>query len=168
MDDFASAHEQMKAWDLGDEFASADPARFLVKLEPGARAPERGSPGAIGYDLFAHLPRYDKVEIHPGRHVLIDTGVSVRLPAGTYGRVAPRSGLAVKKGIDVLAGVIDPDYRGTIGVALMNNGPQSVTLVNGDKIAQLILEKAVLRTVTVVDSLDDTLRSDRGFGSTGL
>ena len=89
------------------------------------------------------------------------------LPEGTYGRVAPRSGLAVKHGIDTGAGVVDADYRGELGVVLFNNSDEDYTISEGERIAQLVVEKIWTGDITVVDSLDDTTRSSGGFGSTG-
>jgi len=93
------------------------------------------------------------------------------IPEGFYGRIAPRSGLAVKKSINVGAGVIDPDYRGEVRVLLFNLGDADFVVEAGDRIAQLILEQCATPPVVEVDSLDETLRSDGyngGFGSTGV
>ena len=82
----------------------------VIKLVPQATLPVRSTNGAAGYDLFST----DSYVVLPGRRVVVSTGISVQLPAGTYGRIAPRSGLAVKHGLDTLAGVVDPDYQGEI------------------------------------------------------
>ena len=89
------------------------------------------------------------------------------IPNGYYGRIAPRSGLAVKKGIDVLAGIIDSDYRGEIMVVLINLGKDAVLYNVGDKIAQIIFSKYETTDFNVVENLDDTNRAEKGFGSTG-
>ena len=89
-------------------------------------------------------------------------------PEGTYGRVAPRSGLALKHSIDVGAGVIDADYRGEVGVILFNFGTKDFEIKEGDRIAQLVLEKIELSEVLEVQELDETVRGEGGFGSTGV
>jgi dUTP pyrophosphatase len=104
--------------------------------------------------------------------MLIKTGISVAVPNGTYGRIAPRSGLALKNGIDVMAGVIDADYRGDVGVILVNLGSSPFTINPGDRIAQLILEKIEYNTsvqeIGEADDLSPTSRGANGFGSTGV
>jgi dUTP pyrophosphatase len=90
------------------------------------------------------------------------------IPHGHYGRVAPRSGLAWKKSIDVGAGVIDEDYRGNVGVILFNFGDEDFVIKQGDRVAQLILEKISTPEVEEVDELPETSRGDGGFGSTGI
>ena len=89
-------------------------------------------------------------------------------PPGTYARIAPRSGLAHKKFIDVGAGVIDADYRGVVGVILFNFGEEDFAVAPGDRIAQMILEKISYAPMAEVDTLDDTDRGAGGFGSTGV
>ena len=96
------------------------------------------------------------------------TGLSISFPTGLYARIAPRSGLALKKFIDVGAGVVDSDYRGEVGVVLFNHGDQDFEVKMGDRIAQLILEKIDTPPVEEVQGLDDTVRGSGGFGSTGV
>ena len=98
---------------------------------------------------------------------LLKTDLSIAVPAGTYGRVAPRSGLALKHGIDTGAGVIDEDYRGNVGVILFNHSDADFAVAAGDRIAQLVLEAIVTPPVAVVAELDETARGAGGFGSTG-
>ena len=137
---------------------------LVKKLTPYATIPTKGSAGAAGYDLTAT----DPVTIHPGERAIVSTGLAIRLPPGTYGRVAPRSGLAARHGIDVLAGVVDPDYRGEVKVILQNHGTETFVTGPGMRIAQLVLENFTTTTVEEVDDLgDDTLRGVAGFGSTG-
>lgn len=90
------------------------------------------------------------------------------IPEGCYGRIAPRSGLAVKHSIDVGAGVIDTDYRGTIQVLLFNFGKEDFLIRKGDCIAQLIIEKIALPVIRDVDDLEETTRGEEGFGFTGI
>jgi len=97
----------------------------------------------------------------------VPTDLSIAVPEGTYGRVAPRSGLAVKHFLDVGAGVVDADYRGPLGVVLFNFGKEDYQVREGDRIAQLVLERIVTPDVLEVESLDDTQRGEGGFGSTG-
>ncbi|AXA52089.1 dUTP pyrophosphatase [Malassezia restricta] len=140
--------------------------RLLVKRNPAyplAKLPVRGSAQAAGYDLFA----CEDAVIPKGGRAVVQTGIHVALPEGHYGRVAPRSGLAVKHGIDVGAGVVDSDYRGLLGVVLFNFGSDDFQFRAGDRIAQLVIEKISTPDVEEVDSLDDTTRGSGGFGSTG-
>ena len=131
-------------------------------LRNGARAPQRQSSGSAGYDLYA----CESNSVPPGGWALVDTGIAVAVPRGTYGRVAPRSSLAVR-GVQVGAGVVDADYRGTVKVLLFNHGSTAMEVRDGDRIAQLVLERVRTPEVTVVDSLDGTDRGSGGFGSTG-
>jgi dUTP pyrophosphatase len=135
----------------------------VCKLVPHAILPERKSFGAAGYDLAS---AEDCVIPARGRHV-VQTGISIAVPTGTYARVAPRSGLAVKNGICVGAGVIDSDYRGPVGVVLFNHGDEDFVIEKGTRIAQLVLEKIVTPDVVEVQTLDDTVRGAGGYGSTG-
>ena len=142
------------------------PTLYVYPLRPDATIPSRGSSGAAGYDLAA----VDALTILPGGRAGVSTGISVRVPDGTYGRIAPRSGLALKHGIDVLAGVVDGDYRGEIVVILLNTGREPFDVVPGARIAQLVLETVATPPVVVVDTIDltETGRGDGGFGSTGV
>lgn len=104
--------------------------------------------------------------LRPGERKLFKTGLSIAIPSGLYGRIAPRSGLAYKSGIDVMAGVIDEDYRGEVGVILINLGQEDKAIVAGDKIAQLIFENYTRCNFDEVKDLDDTDRGTGGYGST--
>ena len=126
--------------------------------------PERKSALAAGYDLCSD----EELTIPPGQRRAIETNISVEVPAGHYGRVAPRSGLAVKQGINVMAGVIDADYRGKVGVVLINHSYDSFRVKVGDRIAQLILEKCSMFPVEEITEHTVTARGEGGFGSTGL
>ena len=136
--------------------------KINTTLVPGAIIPTRGTDGAAGYDLYA----LEDTVINCFQFIPVSTGVSMAIPAGHYGRIAPRSGLSVKHGVMVGAGVIDSDYRGEIKVALATlNGVYEFK--KGDRIAQIVIEPAVTPELTQVDSLDDSERGDGGFGSTG-
>lgn len=132
-----------------------------------ATLPKRGSALAAGFDLSSAV---DAIVPSRGR-ACISTGVVVSIPQGHYGRIASRSGLALNKGIDVGAGVIDRDYRSTVGVVLFNHGIEDFHVKVGDRIAQLILTKISecdVEQVLSIDDLSKTERGEGGFGSTGL
>ncbi|XP_064931977.1 deoxyuridine 5'-triphosphate nucleotidohydrolase, mitochondrial isoform X2 [Columba livia] len=135
----------------------------FTKLSENAFAPSKGSARAAGYDLYS---AYDCV-IPPMEKAVVKTDIQIALPAGCYGRVAPRSGLAAKHFIDVGAGVIDEDYRGNVGVVLFNFGKDTFEVKKGDRIAQLICERICYPELEEVEALDDTERGEGGFGSTG-
>lgn len=105
--------------------------------------------------------------MEPRQRVMARTGLAVAIPSGFYGRVAPRSGLAAKNGLDVLAGVIDSDYRGEICCVLYNTGDEPINLSAGSKICQLIIEQIITPEAAWATDLDDTARGAGGFGSTG-
>ncbi|XP_032831833.2 deoxyuridine 5'-triphosphate nucleotidohydrolase, mitochondrial isoform X2 [Petromyzon marinus] len=106
-------------------------------------------------------------EIPPMDRLVVQTDIQIALPAGCYGRIAPRSGLAAKHGIDVGAGVVDEDYRGNVGVVLFNFGKKPFVVKRGDRIAQLICEKIFYPQLEECTSLENTERGSGGFGSTG-
>jgi dUTP pyrophosphatase len=133
----------------------------FVKLHPAAKLPTRGSKYAAGLDLYS----IDDVTIPAGERALVRTGLSVAVPLGFYGRVAPRSGLAVEYGVDVLAGVIDSDYRGEIICVLINHGKETIHLEAGRRVAQLVLESIITPQAEWADRLDETDRGSSGFGS---
>lgn len=156
------------------------PEKLLVKkLTPTASLPLRGSAAAAGYDLAACLKDESgasrgkfteggTITIQPGARALVPTGIAFTVPDGTYGRIGPRSGLAVKHGIDTLAGIIDQDYVAEVGVVLANLGEEPFVIEHGMRIAQLVIEKIETPDVVEVDRLDDTARGTGGFGSTGV
>jgi dUTP pyrophosphatase len=134
----------------------------FTKIHQDAIIPTKATTRSIGLDLFSTENRV----IPPGHRAVVSTGISVNIPDGTYGRIAPRSGLAVKNGIAVGAGVIDPDYTGELRVVLFNHDLESpYTIEPGHRIAQIIFEKAMNPIVTVERSND---RGDNGFGSSGV
>lgn len=136
----------------------------IKKLCYDAIVPTRGSDGAVGYDLYSSEDA--TVPCQAGR-ALVGTGITAVLPPGVYGRVAPRSGLAVKHCINVGAGVIDPDYTGEIKVVLFNHGVKDFEVKKGDRIAQLVLERCETPPIEEISIVEDTERGSGGFGSTG-
>ena len=116
--------------------ANSDCLRF-VRLSPAACAPVRASSGSAGYDLFAA----EEISIAPGSRACIRTDLQLALPPGCYGRIAPRSGLALRAGIDVGGGVVDADYRGEVGILLINDATEPFTVSVGDRVAQLVVEE---------------------------
>jgi dUTP diphosphatase len=132
------------------------------RLDPKAVLPTRGSSHAAGLDIYA----LEDLTVQPGERCLARTGLAVAIPEGHYGRLAPRSGLATQKGLDVLAGVIDADYRGEIGCLLYNAGDESLHLPAQSKICQLIIEKIATPTAVWADEISETERGSGGFGST--
>jgi dUTP diphosphatase len=134
-----------------------------VVLAEGASLPTRGSVEAAGYDLYSN----ENGVIQPNGRFLVKTGVTMELKKGTYGRIAPRSGLAFNYGIDVLAGVIDSDYRGEIGVIIYNTGNKPFIFYKTDRIAQIIITPILTPQLKVVDKLDKTDRNEGAYGSTG-
>ena len=136
----------------------------VQKLNNNAALPKRSIDGAGGYDLCAS----QDCTIPAGGKGLVHTRLAISFPAGLYARIAPRSGLALKRFIDVGAGVVGADYRGEVGVVLFNHGDQDFQVKMGDRIAQLILEKIDTPPVEEVQGLDSTVRGSGGFGSTGV
>ena len=133
------------------------------RLDPRATLPARGSALSAGLDICS----LEAVVIEPKQRALVPTGLAVAIPEGYYGRVAPRSGLATRNGLDVLAGVIDADYRGEIRCLLLNTGDEPISLPAQSKICQLILEKIITPTAVWADEISETDRGSGGFGSTG-
>jgi len=129
--------------------SSGDLSKYLQvkRLSENAIIPTRGSPNAAGFDLSSA----EDTVVKAGRVGVVKTDISITCPEGTYARIAPRSGLAVKKFIDVGAGVVDADYRGPVGVVLFNFGSDDFIVEKGDRIAQLILEKISMAEVVEVN-----------------
>ena len=133
------------------------------KILDCAQLPTRGSQNAAGLDLFSA----EETIIKAGRRQPVRTGISVEIPSGFYGRIAPRSGLAIEYGIDVLAGVVDSDYRGEIICLLMNHGESDKPIKLGERVAQLIIETIIMPSPQWAEELSETSRDQKGFGSTG-
>ncbi|OCH95947.1 dUTP pyrophosphatase [Obba rivulosa] len=167
MTESSDSPQKRRRMSSADENGKSDVAPvsgLLVKRHSDkAKLPTRGSALAAGYDLYSA----EKKVIPAHGKALIDTQISIAVPVGTYGRVAPRSGLASKFMIDTGAGVIDADYRGIVFVLLYNLSDQDFQVEEGDRIAQLILERIYTPDVMEVEDLDETLRGAGGFGSTG-
>ena len=130
--------------------------------------PQYSTQQSAGLDLRAELDH--PITLKPGQRNLIPTGLKIALPHGYEAQVRPRSGLAYKYGITVLnsPGTIDADYRGDVGVILINHGSESFTIENGERIAQLIIAKFVQIEWDEVNDLSITSRGEDGFGSTGV
>lgn len=139
------------------------PPLLIKKLSSTAKLPTRGSAFAAGYDLYASQP----TTIPARGKALVETDISIAVPAGTYGRIAPRSGLASKHFIDTGAGVIDADYRGPVKVLLFNHNEADFAVAEGDRVAQLIVERIYTPEVVEVQELEESVRGAGGFGSTG-
>ena len=138
--------------------------RIDVVVEDGGLAPTKQSALAAGYDLYS----LNDCVVPSKCRLLINAGFKIKIPPGYYGRVAPRSGLASKKWIDIGAGVIDADYRGVVYVLIINNGLEDFAIKKHDRIAQLIIEKIAENVeLYTVEDLDETARGGKGFGSTG-
>lgn len=137
---------------------------FQVKLlNSNAVVPTRGTTGSAGLDISSS----ENTEIPPRKWKAVSTGISIGVPSDCYARIAPRSGLAYKYGIDVFAGVIDSDYTGEVKVILMNNGDEPFKVNIGERIAQIIFEKIFTNDLVEVEELNSTQRGSGGFGSTG-
>lgn len=134
------------------------------KLDNQAILPTRGSEHAAGLDLYSIV----NVSIPARGYASVSTGLSVNIPIGFYGRIAPRSGLAAKFGIDTLAGVVDSDYRGELIVLLANHSDKDFNIAMGDRVAQFVIEQIILPEPIFVDELGVTQRGEGGFGSTGI
>ncbi|RUS84854.1 hypothetical protein EGW08_007395 [Elysia chlorotica] len=143
--------------------SNSNPVLRFAKLSKDATTPTRGSKFAAGYDLYSA----QKIVVPAKGKELVNTDIQIAVPEGCYGRVAPRSGLAVKKFIDVGAGVVDQDYRGNVGVVLFNFSSEDFEVNKGDRIAQLICERICYPELEELPSLDETERGSNGYGSTG-
>lgn len=139
-----------------------------IVLDEGAYLPSYESSGAAGADVRAHLDQ--PMCIAPGKAALVPTGLRLAIPRGYEVQVRPRSGLALKKSITVLnsPGTIDSDYRGPLGVILINHGIEDFIINDGDRIAQLVLAPVCQAVFKEAASLDQTERGEGGFGSTGV
>jgi dUTP pyrophosphatase len=130
--------------------------------------PERATAHASGFDLRACIS--DPLVVAAGARVLIPTGVAVAVPPGYEAQIRPRSGLALKSGVTLLnsPGTIDADYRGEVGVIVVNHGTEPVTIARGDRIAQMVIQTVPDVDLVPVDELPETERGAGGFGHTGV
>jgi dUTP pyrophosphatase len=140
--------------------------------DPSVPLPAYATDGAAGADLRANLPaalRAEGLLLKPGRRLLVPTGLRIAVPLGLELQIRPRSGLALKQGIGVpnAPGTIDSDYRGPVGILLVNFGPTAFRVRHGARIAQAVLAAVPIATYVPVQSLDATARGRGGFGSTG-
>lgn len=134
------------------------------KIDAAASLPTRATAGDAGLDLCS----VEDVVIQPGDRLVVRTGIAMEIPSGYAGLVWDKSGLAAKKGLKTMGGVIDAGYRGEIQVVLANLGSEPHPIAVGDKIAQLLIQKVELPDIVEVAELSDTERGDGGFGSTGV
>lgn len=141
--------------------------RLIVQVAADGVAPEYATADAAGMDLRST----QTVVLEPGQRALVPTGLRVVIPRGFEGQIRPRSGLALKKGIALVnsPGTIDADYRGEVGIIMINLGQESVRLDQGERIAQMVICPVVQAKIEIVDSLEghETDRGEGGFGSTG-
>jgi dUTP pyrophosphatase len=150
---------------------SSEPEIQLKRLNPqkdqDIPLPRYMTPQAAGLDICAAIE--DTLTLAPGAIALVPTGFAMALPPGYEAQVRPRSGLAIKYGVTVInsPGTIDSDYRGEVKVGLINLGPAACTLHRGERIAQMVVQRVAQARIRVVVELDETLRNDGGFGSTG-
>ncbi len=139
--------------------------RRVGERGPPLDLPRYQTPGAAGLDLLAD----EAVTLAPGERRLVPTGIALEIPAGHEGQVRPRSGLALRHGVGMLnaPGTIDADYRGEVGVLLVNWGREAVQIARGDRIAQLVVARVERAELALVDKLGRSDRGGGGFGSTG-
>ena len=135
----------------------------VSKLSLHAIIPTRGSEYSAGIDLYSPISG----TLQPLQRLLVPLDISIRLPEQTFGHILPRSGLALKYGIHVGAGVIDEDYRGNVGVLLFNLSDKTFEFNKGDRIAQMVIKKYEKVEINEVEMLDETKRGSGGFGSSG-
>lgn len=139
----------------------------VKRLRAGAKLPAYMSAHAAGMDLYA-CPD-EEIVVAPGRRAMIPTGIALAIPVGYEGQVRPRSGLALHRGVTLVnaPGTIDADFRGEVGIILINHGEDAFVVSPGDRIAQLIISPVPRATFEQVDELDATDRDEGGFGHTG-
>lgn len=139
----------------------------IIKLNKDAKIPTKGSKYAAGFDVYAN----EESTIPPFEKKLISLGIILQIPHGMYGRLASRSSLSLKHGIEVGAGVIDSDYRGEVKILLYNFSRKTYHVSKGDRIGQIIIECCNYPNIEVIKSIDEleqTQRNHGGFGSTGI
>jgi dUTP pyrophosphatase len=142
--------------------------RLRPEQDADIALPKYMTPHASGMDICAAVK--EPIILAPGEIVLVPTGFAVAIPRGFEAQIRPRSGLAVKQGIGLInsPGTIDSDYRGEVGVALVNFGNEPYTIKRGDRIAQMVIQKVYQLHPEEVEMLDETSRNTGGFGHTGI
>jgi dUTP pyrophosphatase len=140
-----------------------NPNLVIKRLDTKAQLPSKGTPDSAGWDIYC----LESTDIPPGRRAVLPTGLAFAIPHGWYGRIAPRSGLASKQGYNILAGVVDADFRGEVKVALINHGDDVIEFRRGDRIAQIIIERCAMGALIEAPELPETPRGHHGLGSTG-
>jgi len=135
----------------------------------GLPLPAYETAGSAGMDLRAAVPEAEPLTLAPGARALVKTGLKIALEPGYEAQVRPRSGLALKHGITCLnsPGTVDSDYRGEVGVILINHGQEPFVIQRGERIAQMVIARHEQATMIEVETLDETARGAGGFGSTG-
>ena len=150
---------------------SAAPTLRVKRLPHGADLPLPAyqTADAAGLDLLAAVPADAPVTLAPGARALIPTGLALALPPGYEAQIRPRSGLALKHGVTLLnsPGTIDADYRGEVGIIMVNLGAEPFVVRRGERIAQMVVAPVVQVALVLADELDATARNAGGFGSTG-
>jgi dUTP pyrophosphatase len=163
-------YEDEDDFDFDDDIPTMPPV-LIKRLAHAADLPlpSYQTEQSAGIDLMAAVPANAPLTLAPGAHVLVPTGIAMELPQAMEGQVRPRSGLALKHGVTVLnaPGTIDADYRGEIGVILINHGSEPFKIARGDRIAQLVVAIALRPAIIEEAELDETERGAGGFGSTG-
>lgn len=140
----------------------------IRRVRDRARLPRYMTDLAAGMDIYACLDA--PIVLAPARRTLVPTGIAMAIPPGFEGQIRPRSGLALKQGVALVnsPGTIDADYRGEIGVIIINHGDADVTIADGDRIAQMVFAPVCRGICEIVDELDATYRGEGGFGHTGV
>jgi dUTP pyrophosphatase len=136
---------------------------LIKKVTPTAQMPTRATDGSAGFDIYS----VSRVTIAGGDRAMVPTGIIAAIPQGIYGRIAPRSSLAINHGLITSGGVIDNDYRGEIWVIILNTSDKEYTFERGDRVAQIVFEKYETPELVNAVELNDTKRGTGGFGSTG-
>lgn len=135
----------------------------IKRLHTDAKIPSYAHPGDAGLDLYAA----DGVTIAPNERATISTGIAMEIPEGYVGLIWDKSGLSIKHGLKTLGGVVDSGYRGEVLVGITNLSETTYTIHKGEKVAQMIIQKKEVVLVEEVKELSETVRGERGFGSTG-
>ena len=134
------------------------------RIHPDAKIPSYAHEGDAGMDLYS----VEDYVLKPGEKIIVKTGIATEMPEGYFGSIRDRSGLAARYAIHVLAGVIDCNYRGEIGVVIINLGKEEFSISKGDRIAQVLIQTVEHVNILEVNELSETSRGKDGFGSTGI